>query len=389
LAAEHTRQKTLQSAYNLKRYGEKAQEIQDQPWPQTRPEKIKRAREGIRDIKTKVAGKLKGETIDLALVLQRQVQRTLAQFQTNLRAWEGRSHRDKIPESVRDERRKKLEKEMDQQLVEKGFAPGKGTTGMFQAGHKLEALDPKHRDYDHLHQWYMRWTEEKWPGKSLSDFFEWVEGFEVEEYGAELPRTRYISSEDERKKYKLGFKGGKPYYSERQDFYRSQMYDIQQPQEERRKAEDKAKRADKPFGQGIYVMTPDKEFYGRRENVARKATFHHSSFLAGLPVGAAGHMRAVGILTIDLESGHYAPRMVHMLNAVRGIEAKGLKAEEFAVRPIASDFVTKIRTYVAKDFVDELKELKKSKGQTGRILKQIADRTPVVKQQLTEAYQAV
>jgi hypothetical protein len=260
---------------------------------------------------------------------------------------------------------------------------------MHMTGHKLEALDPKHRDYNKLHEWFGHWTGQDWPGETLDDFFKWLDAYEVPEEGAELPRTRYITSEDQRKKYKLGFPGGLPFYTERKNFYRAQSYNVKLSIPERRKAEDKAKRADKPLQAGIYVMTPDKEFYARREDPVRKVTFHHSSFLAGLPVAAAGHMNTVGGLKIDLESGHYAPRTLHMLNAVNALKGKGLALDKLKVGPIPSEYWKSSFEMGAKDFIGELKALKKSNGQKGGRMKMIANRVPIVKQQLTEAYKAV
>jgi hypothetical protein len=388
LAGEEQRLKGLASAFPLEEYCQKAEGYHNEPLPPGRKDAIEAARRRAAEFQHHVLDYLGSATIGPALLLKEQVERSIHRLKRELARMERASHKAKLPSSDSDKRRKQVEDEMDKRMAEKGLGAKTGQVSMFMTGHKLEALDPKHRDYNTLHQWFTRWVEEDWPGDTLADFFKWLEGFEVAELGAELPRTRYITTEDERKKYKLGFKGGLPFYTERKDFYRAQSYSLKQTGEERKKAEDKAKRVgNKPLTQGIYVMTPAKEFYARMEDPTRKQTFHHSSFLASLPVAAAGHMYTAGGLKIDLESGHYAPRTLQMLNAVRALEGKGLSADQFEVTPIPKDFV-KVKPMKARAFLDELESLKDSKGQVGGTMKIFADRVPKVKEQLTEAYKA-
>ncbi len=122
-------------------------------------------------------------------------------------------------------------------------------------GHMLEALDPKHRDYQRLAGVYEIWRGED----TTLDFFTWVSAYERRE-GKPLHRTRYLTDAEQRKKYKLGFKGIQPYYIERE------------PKKSEEPTEEKKQPEKKELQEGIYVMTPEKEFYARRESLEREKT---------------------------------------------------------------------------------------------------------------------
>jgi hypothetical protein len=216
----------------------------------------------------------------------------------------------------------------------KNAKPGEASLDAF--GHLLEALDPKHRDFRALAGLYQKWLDES----TKLSFFTWVTAHEGKEEN-QLNKTRYLTNDNLRKKYKLGFKGLQPYYIER----------------EPKKSKGQTER--KELENGIYVMTPDREFYARREDEERKISFHHSSFMAGLPVGAAGVIEFdKGELKLDLESGHYVPTMKHMVNAVKGLKAKSVPLEKVMVRILDAKDPDSAKMY-ANDFLDGLSQLKK------------------------------
>jgi hypothetical protein len=116
----------------------------------------------------------------------------------------------------------------------------------------------------------------------------------------------------------------------------------------------------------IYVMTPGMEFFGKPENKTTQMEFHHSSFLAGAEVGAAGHMMpASNGIIINLESGHYHPTPQHMVNALYGLKRKGVPLEDIIARPVVGQkrqqtmgdgFLALIRAVkaITEDMLDDL-----------------------------------
>jgi hypothetical protein len=131
-----------------------------------------------------------------------------------------------------------------------------------------------------------------------------------------LPRITYLKQGTEFKKQSLRrwlvkFEGGKPFHFAPNGKMVELKYDC------------------------IYVMTPNLEFYAREETSASQLSFHHSSFLAGEAVGAAGHMKQIGNqLGIDRESGHYQPKLEHLVSAVNALEKK-VDLDSVRVGPIA------------------------------------------------------
>lgn len=69
-------------------------------------------------------------------------------------------------------------------------------------------------------------------------------------------------------------------------------------------------------GRAIFVMDADGNFYASTRQEIGK--FHHSSFLAGAPVAAAGEVEVVeGVLkAISDRSGHYRPRRSYTSQAI-------------------------------------------------------------------------
>ena len=90
----------------------------------------------------------------------------------------------------------------------------------------------------------------------------------------------------------------------------------------------------KSYTKYIYVMTPKMDFYTAPETGTSPLEQHHSSFLGGEDVGAAGIMCDKGSLEIDLESGHYQPNIQHMVNALTGLKNHQVPIEKVKAKPI-------------------------------------------------------
>jgi hypothetical protein len=109
-----------------------------------------------------------------------------------------------------------------------------------------------------------------------------------------------------------------------------------------------------PLESHIYVMTAGMEFFGKPETAKTQVNFHHSSFLKGENVGAAGKFEFDGGKPIiDIESGHYRPTLQHAVNALRGLEHKGASMDLFDARPIP----TKKQKFNARAFLNIAKLL--------------------------------
>ena len=74
----------------------------------------------------------------------------------------------------------------------------------------------------------------------------------------------------------------------------------------------------------IFVMDEFGNFYA--SNTQAQGKFHHSSFLAGKPVAAAGELKVEnGVLKIITdESGHYWPTIELSDQAVKVLDAYGI-----------------------------------------------------------------
>jgi hypothetical protein len=378
LVSETERLLALKQAYApLRELCQKAKEIDERPLPRrvSTADAVKDIEAKIKDFQSKVLEKLPSEKMrsELVWVLAEKVEDSISALERN----QERLERGLLAGPQLEEKRKRFEgKEgkVEKLFGEKGYAGKEGQESLTAFGHKLEALDPEHRDYDKLGKLLDNWLGEN-AGESLDDFFDWVDRFEAES-GTPLDRTRYIKGEDERKKYKLGFKGTQPYYSERTAYYQEKQ-DVKQ------------RETDKELKHGIYVMTPEGEFYARREMGpgSRARTFHHSSFLAGLPVGAAGKMHKItGGLRVDLDSGHYQPKTRHMLNAVKGLKRKGVPLDNVKVQPFFFEQKGTGWQPSAQEFLDGLKQMKKTNGKEGGHLKLMASKLGKLKQ-VEEAYQ--
>lgn len=75
---------------------------------------------------------------------------------------------------------------------------------------------------------------------------------------------------------------------------------------------------------GIFVMTPMGEIYFSDKPIFRE--FHHSSFIAGNDVAAAGELRIKDgkLLSVNNRSGHYRPTYAHILQFLLELQTQGL-----------------------------------------------------------------
>lgn len=81
----------------------------------------------------------------------------------------------------------------------------------------------------------------------------------------------------------------------------------------------------------MYVMTRDGEIYIRQEDPIHPTgsmlgRFHHSSFLAGKEIGAAGEIvvKDGKVTLVTPGSGHYAPMAEHLRAFVSELEQRGV-----------------------------------------------------------------
>jgi hypothetical protein len=82
-------------------------------------------------------------------------------------------------------------------------------------------------------------------------------------------------------------------------------------------------------GFGIFVMSPTGDVYVGSHKVG---IFHHSSFLAGGNVAAAGEMKVSGgkLQTLTNKSGHYKPTHEHNLQVISELQESGIAFGSYA-----------------------------------------------------------
>ncbi|MEV0540336.1 hypothetical protein [Nocardia salmonicida] len=85
-------------------------------------------------------------------------------------------------------------------------------------------------------------------------------------------------------------------------------------------------------GRAVFVMDQDGNLYASLFHGAGR--FHHSSFLAGAPVAAAGELVVIdGILQqLTDSSGHYQPERGHTLQAINHLRSLGIRIDTSQVR---------------------------------------------------------
>lgn len=77
-------------------------------------------------------------------------------------------------------------------------------------------------------------------------------------------------------------------------------------------------------GRAIFVMDTDGTLYASNTHV--RGQFHHSSFLAGAPVAAAGELVVIDgeLQLLTDSSGHYQPERGHTLQAISRLRSLGI-----------------------------------------------------------------
>jgi len=93
-------------------------------------------------------------------------------------------------------------------------------------------------------------------------------------------------------------------------------------------------------GDNIYAVSQSNQFYASGETKTDKGVVHHSSFLAGQAVKAAGHMvfeTAGRLKSINLSSGHYRPKPEHMKNALRLLDRAQVDLSDVTAHPTVSE----------------------------------------------------
>ena len=134
----------------------------------------------------------------------------------------------------------------------------------------------------------------------------------------------------------------------------------------------------------IYVMTPGGEYYAAEETSDTQLKFHHSSFLEGAGVAAAGHMKfSYGDILLDLESGHYQPGMQHMYNAVNALDGK-VPLDKLRVTPL---YEVKMQVY-GNTFLEGVRALKAGKGKENASVAKLMKRYLQVRASATKLSQA-
>ena len=91
-------------------------------------------------------------------------------------------------------------------------------------------------------------------------------------------------------------------------------------------------------------MDPEGEIYVSRHSVGK---FHHSSFLSGDPVAAAGEVVVKnGLITkVTDKSGHYQPGPEQMLNLTQRLQGAGVQTESIKMNSQSDDQYGGYSTY--------------------------------------------
>ena len=127
-------------------------------------------------------------------------------------------------------------------------------------------------------------------------------------------QVRYLDA-TERARYKLTIRNGKVYDS------KGKLFDTHGAKSIHSHGSNKT---------AIFVMDEEGSLYAGSHEYGK---FHHSSFLAGQPVAAAGEIEiSSGVIrSITDQSGHYWPPAEHLRQALQVIEAQGIKSSTIKV----------------------------------------------------------
>jgi hypothetical protein len=180
--------------------------------------------------------------------------------------------------------------------IASALGPARDQLRMSHIGYLLEVLDPAHSPA--LPTSFGTWDA----SGSNQDFFAWLA---LNPIGPGTPKAKYYTA-NEKEDARIRFTGGK---LQRVDGAGT-------------------KKLSTPDGGWIVVMDTAGEFYSKAKGAApgETANTQHSSFLTGMPVEAAGMLKARdGTLTfVNNHSGHYAPSTRHLSKLVDGFASRGV-----------------------------------------------------------------
>ena len=176
----------------------------------------------------------------------------------------------------------------------------------------LESLDPKHRSWGHEDSEHLfdRWKSDT---TTTLGFFDWLEHKNL---GQGMPQVQYLAP-DERWKYLCVFGDDKLMYR-----HRAMLY----PDSTEGKALDLftthgLSTVHSGVNFAIWVCSPEGTFYTFRHILSK---FHHSTFLSGNRVLAAGEWVVSNgkLLLISHKTGHYAATPINLYRALQLLKVR-------------------------------------------------------------------
>jgi len=182
----------------------------------------------------------------------------------------------------------------------------KGAAPTSKQNYWLEGLDPKHRSWGHMDpKFFNDWMAD---AANTLNFFDWLEDKGL---GQSLPQVQYLAP-DERWKYMVVFGDDKVMYRHQLHLAARGRGDI--PLE--RFTTWGLETAHSGANYAIWVCSPGGIFY---TNTHKVSEFHHSTFLAGGRVLAAGEwvVAAGKLLLISHKTGHHAATPFNLLAALK------------------------------------------------------------------------
>ncbi|KAF4148073.1 hypothetical protein GN958_ATG02767 [Phytophthora infestans] len=190
----------------------------------------------------------------------------------------------------------------------------------------LEALDEQHRYGFHLRAFHKAWkleTAEEEDSSSDASFFHWLDhgngkNVDLPECTQQQLRTTKVEycNAEQRKSYELKFVSNKE----------DEIVRVQYATSERIVNTDE-------LSKWIFVIDLSGRMYLGRK---RKGRFHHSSFVSGAPILAAGKIIIKNgiIIAVEPHSGHFKPRLENVLALCSILANHGVDIDHIAfVKP--------------------------------------------------------
>ncbi|KAI9156944.1 hypothetical protein LWI28_014463 [Acer negundo] len=179
--------------------------------------------------------------------------------------------------------------------------------------HWIEAIDPRHRYGHNLNLYYEEWCKED----TGQPFFYWLDigdGKEVDlkncpRFRLQQECIKYLGPQ-EREQYQYIIVDGKMVHKQTGNLLNTNC----EPQGSR----------------WIFVISVSKELYAGEK---RKGSFHHSSFLAGGTILAAGRLVAEDgkLKSVSAYSGHYRPTTENLGSFLAFLKENGVNVDEVQV----------------------------------------------------------